>query len=304
MAASNVPVIMREGDFVSDELIATCWTTAGACEPLSEDDRSPLPIRQRVEAASQAGFKGFGIRHGDLMDVEEDVGFPGFRRMLDDHGIVHVELEFLGGWSSDRAEVRSASAAVRADLLRAAEALGARHIKVGGVLDIAASASTLDTSRVAARFTQLAEDAAQVGTMVGLEPMPFSDIRTLQDAREIVVKAAHPSGGLFLDVWHVARAGIDYGEIATLSAREIVGVELDDASRCVAGSLWEDTHNERLFPGEGDLNVQAFISAVRRTGYTGPFGVEMLSTEFRRLPLTEAVQRAYSTTRSVVNTPG
>lgn len=233
--------------------------------------------------------------------MEEDLGFPSLRRMLDDNGIVHVELEFLAGWSSDDPEVRSASAAVRADLLRAAEALGARHIKVGGMLT--GEACTLNTDRVAARFARLADDAAQAGTMVGLESMPFFDIRTPRIAREIVEKAGHPSGGLFLDVWHVARAGVDYEDIAALCARQIVGVELDDASRCTVGTLWEDTHNARLFPGEGDLNIQAFVSAVKRTGYTGPFGVEMLSTEFRKLPLAEAVQRAYSTTRSVVATP-
>ncbi|WP_413802518.1 sugar phosphate isomerase/epimerase family protein [Streptomyces iranensis] len=282
---------------LSVDLIATCWTTAGACEPLSSDDRSPLPIRQRVEAASEAGFRGFGIRHGDLREVEETLGFSAFRRMLDDHGMVHVELEFLGGWSSDDPEVRSASAVLRADLLRAAEALGARHIKVGGVL--AAEGGTLDTDRVATRFARLAEDAAQAGTMVGLEPMPFFEIRTPQIAQEIVEKAGHPSGGLFLDVWHVARAGVDYEDIAALSARQIVGVELDDASQCIVGTLWEDTHNARLFPGEGDLNVKSFVSAVKRTGYTGPFGIEMLSSDFRKLPLAEAVQRAYSTTRSV-----
>ncbi|MFF7234645.1 TIM barrel protein [Streptomyces sioyaensis] len=284
-----------------DELIATCWTTAGACEPLSRDDRSPLLIRQRVEAASQAGFRGFGIRHGDLMDVEESLGFPAFRRILEDHGMVHVELEFLGGWSSDDPEVRSASAGLRADLLRAAEALGARHIKVGGVL--AEGGCTLDIDRVAARFARLAEDAAQAGTMVGLESMPFFEIRTPRIALEIVEKAGHPSGGLFLDVWHVARAGVDYEDIGALPARQIVGVELDDASQCITGTLWEDTHNARLFPGEGDLNVKSFVSAIKRTGYTGPFGVEMLSTEFRRLPLPEAVQRAYSTTRSMVSSP-
>ena len=59
------------------ELIAACWTTAGACEPLGADDRSPVPIRDRLEAASRAGFAGFGIRHGDLLDVERELGLAG-----------------------------------------------------------------------------------------------------------------------------------------------------------------------------------------------------------------------------------
>ena len=60
------------------ELIAACWTTAGACEPLGADDRSPVPIRDRLEAASRAGFAlaSFPVEHiagVELDDADADV---------------------------------------------------------------------------------------------------------------------------------------------------------------------------------------------------------------------------------------
>jgi hypothetical protein len=58
--------------------IAACPTTAGACEPMGADNRSPVPIRERVVAASQVGFAGFGIRHEDLLDVERTFSFAKF----------------------------------------------------------------------------------------------------------------------------------------------------------------------------------------------------------------------------------
>jgi|tagenome__1003787_1003787.scaffolds.fasta_scaffold20698470_2 hypothetical protein len=83
------------------QLIAACWTTAGACDPMGPDDRSPLPIEDRVGTHACARFVGFGIRHGDLLEVERGLGFPGFRSLLDDNGIEHLELEFLEGWYAD-----------------------------------------------------------------------------------------------------------------------------------------------------------------------------------------------------------
>ena len=49
------------------DLLATCWTTAGDAAPLRGDERSPLPLRERVEAAAAAGFRGIGLLHIDLV---------------------------------------------------------------------------------------------------------------------------------------------------------------------------------------------------------------------------------------------
>ncbi len=273
------------------ELIAACWTTAGACDPMGVDDRSPVPIRDRVEAAAQAGFAGFGLRHGDLLVVEEMIGFGEFGRMLAVNGIKYLELEFLEGWYS-AGEERARSDAQRADLLRAAETLGAIRIKVGGHF----AGGPLDVAHVTDEFGKLAEDARQAGTAVGIEPMPFADVKTPEMGLEIVTKANHRHGGLYVDIWHVARAGVDVASLASLPVECISGVELDDADHEVRGTLIEDTFNSRRFPGEGDLDVRGFIDAIKKTGYSGTWGVEMLSTDYRSLPVAEATRRAYDTT--------
>lgn len=278
------------------DLIAACWTTAGACDPMGSDDRSPLPIEDRVRAAARAGFRGFGIRHGDLLRVEETLGFSGFRSLLDDNGMRHLELEFLEGWYAT-GEERAASDAQRADLLRAAETLGARHIKIGGHF----AGGPLDVDHVAEELHRLGVDAGNAGTKVGIEPMPFADVKTPELGLEIVRKADHPAAGLFVDIWHVARAAVGFESLSSLPAEHLFGIELDDAGAEVHGTLIEDTFNGREFPGEGVLDVQAFINAIKRTGYQGPYGVEMLSTQFRQLPLEEAVRRAYDTTIRFLN---
>ena len=51
-----------------------------------------------------------------------------------------------------------------------------------------------------------------------------------------------------------------------------------------------------LWSVEGDQDVIGFIRAIREIGYTGPWGVEILSSEHRRLPLMEALKAAHDTT--------
>ena len=274
------------------DLIAACWTTAGACDAMGPDDRSPVPIRERVAAATDAGFTGFGIGHLDLMDVERNIGFAGFRALLDEYGVKHLELEVLEQFHST-GEIRARSDAKRADLLRAAESLGALRMKSIGSF----AGGEVDVERAADEFGRLCEQARSAsGMSVGLEPMPFSDIRTPDIALDIVTRAGRANGGVFLDVWHVARAGLEMKSLATIPVEHIAGVELDDADAEVRGTLLEDTFNGRRFPGEGVLDVRGFVDAVTKTGYSGPWGVEMLSTDFRAMPVREATRRAYDTT--------
>jgi sugar phosphate isomerase/epimerase len=104
-------------------LLATCWTTAGDAAPLRGDERSPIPIRERVEAAAAAGFRGIGLLHADLMPALDRYGVTGLRSLLDDHGIVDLELEVLTDWWAT-GPARQRSDRVRRDLLTAAEPLG------------------------------------------------------------------------------------------------------------------------------------------------------------------------------------
>src|SRR3954452_20898391 len=48
-------VAMNDVVTAADELLATCWTTAGDAAPSREDWRSPVPLRERIEAAGGAG---------------------------------------------------------------------------------------------------------------------------------------------------------------------------------------------------------------------------------------------------------
>ena len=281
------------------DLLATCWTTAGDAAPLRGDEQSPIPLQERVEAAATAGFRGFGLVYADLVVAEWEYGLAGIRSLLDDNGLVHLELELLTDWWADGPR-RRRSDEVRGKLLEAAGALGARHVKVAP--DV--SGEPWDHDRWVAEFAVLAEDARQAGTRVGLEFLPWSNIRTVHDGLRLVRDAGHDAGGLVIEVWHTERAGTQPAELAAVPLRHIVGVELIDADADQVGTLFEDTANRRRLCGEGSFDLQGCIRALRAAGWAGPWGVEILSEAFRRLPVGEAVAAAFATARAQLELAG
>ena len=275
-----------------DSLLATCWSSAGDAASDREDLRSRLPLRERVEAAAAAGFSGFGLLSADLPAAEEEYGLSGIRTMLDDNGIVDLELEGIPYWWDDGPR-REESDQIRRALLTAAEALGARHIKVTPDGEDA----PWDPDHWAAKFAQLAAQADGVGTRLGLEFFPWSNIRTLQDGLRLVEAAGHDAAGVVIDVWHIERAHTPTADLAAVPLHRIIGVELNDADPDVVGTLFQDTVHRRKYCGEGAFDLIGIITALRATGWTGPWGVEILSAEHRSLPVRKALRRAADSAR-------
>jgi sugar phosphate isomerase/epimerase len=278
------------------ELIASYWTIAGDVYPTAPNEISPFPFEKRVEAAARAGYCGLGLLHADLMAVSSRLGLSEMRRILDANGMHHVELEFLSDWYA-QGPARAESDIVRKDLLEAAEALSARCIKIAPSIDeTSLDDVALDMPRMIESFAALSREAGKYGTSIALEIMPFSNIRTLSAALELVSTDPQPNGGLYLDIWHMARGGIGYSEVAKIPQQCIKAVELDDADRDVVGTLWDDTRFHRRLCGEGALDIPAFLKATRKAGYQGPYAVEIISQEHRRLSLEEEAKRSFETT--------
>ena len=55
----------------------------------------------------------------------------------------------------------------------------------------------------------LADQAAERGTRIAIETMPFSAIATVPMGAEIVAAADHSAVGLLIDAWHVFRDVVD-----------------------------------------------------------------------------------------------
>ena len=146
--------------------------------------------------------------------------------MIAYHGLAHVEIELIQRWWIPRGE-RGSTYDVRDLLFEAAEVLSANLYQ-----DRIRTGASDNASGVADRpLRELAEEAADRGTKIAIETMPFSIIATVPMGADIVAAADHPAVGLLVDAWHVFRAGTSLEELReSLTPEMIFGVELDDAA--------------------------------------------------------------------------
>src|ERR1700750_2095807 len=104
------------------ELLATCWTHAGDAMPVRAHHLSPVDLRVRAEAVAAAGYTGIGFTIDDLDAAKTTYGLAQGRRICDDLGLIHREVELLDGWWTTGGRRRE-SDRTRMSLLAAAEVL-------------------------------------------------------------------------------------------------------------------------------------------------------------------------------------
>ena len=271
------------------ELLASYWTISAGL-PHTDREYSPFDFKDRVESAARAGFKGFGLWHADLDHILQRRTLQEMKRIFDDNGIEHIELEFLTDWFLDGDRKIKSDIQAR-KLLNAAEVLGARHVKVGDFRQ-----EKTPMPRLIEGFAGLCRQAAEHGTRIGFELMPFAMIDTLKESLTMIEGAGAKNGGIVLDLWHIVKLGIPYAEVGSIPLEHLVSVELNDGTFDAPWSLHEDTVNHRRLCGEGEFDVKGFIDCVLGTGYQGPWGIEVLSEELRKRPLDELTSRSFNTT--------
>jgi sugar phosphate isomerase/epimerase len=274
------------------DLLASYWTLAGPVELHTGREWSLFDVADRVAAAASAGFRGFGLWHADLLHILAERDPHELRMILDDGGMVHVELEFLWDWFLDPGtDERRRSDRRRRALLDAAGVLGARHVKVGNF-----TGRQVPVGLLTERFAELCAEAAEHGTSVAYEFM-YRDATagSLEAARSVVQGAGAANGGLALDLWHVVDLDVATAAIRELPAGTVVAAEVSDGE-WRPGSGARRSMRDRRLPGDGDFDIAGFVAAVRATGFQGPWGVELLSAAIGDVGPAELARRAYRST--------
>jgi sugar phosphate isomerase/epimerase len=263
------------------KLTASYITLAGA--GFTQPPR--FTFRQRCEAASAAGFARIGIHLNDLKILES----TDIAEILSDNDLELGEIEFFGGWAAPGSESASRQTLEKVREL-AASTGGGDHLSSGDFVG-----GPLDVDGAATRLQSAAEAVADVGLKIAVEAFEWSVIHSLPKACDLLSRVNVSNVGHLLDVWHFYNTGSTAESITELDATSVAAVQLNDGHRVHDNFLW-NARNTRLLPGEGDLDVRGFVSALISIGYDGPFGIESSYPEFRQLDVGEAAARAFDAT--------
>jgi sugar phosphate isomerase/epimerase len=126
-------------------------------------------------------------------------------------------------------------------------------------------------------YAMLADFAAGVGAKIALEPLNASianiesAIWTVAQAMEIIRAVDRENFGLCLDTWNVWQ-NADVQQEITRAGDRIFVVQISD---------WRTPRSfqDRLVPGEGATPLPALLRAIRESGWTGPYSVEIFSSQ-------------------------
>jgi len=276
-----------------DDLIASYYTLSGT--PVGQPPR--FSFDDRVGAAARAGFTGIGLPFDDYAALRasghSDADLLG---VLDRHGVQVLEVEFLFDWALEGPRAEAARTA-EATLHAMAEAFAPHHMNVG---DLQAPGDLAPLDVVAERFAGVCDRAAEHGTRVALEFLPWTGLADLAAAMHVVHAAGRPNGGLLIDAWHYFRGRPDHTSLRALHASDVVAVQLDDADAEVVGPIFEDTMFRRRLPGEGTFDLIGLVQTLDAIGVEVPYSVEIMSSAEQSLPVEQAARRAHDAVSTVL----
>ena len=248
---------------------------------------------EMVTCAAEAGFSHIGIRllpatpnepHYDL--VGDTPLLREVQARLAGTGVQVLDVEIFRMKPDTRmAEYEAAVAtAVR---------LGARELLVAG--------NDPDDARQIASFAAFCELAARYGLGAMLEFMPWTQAQDLPQATRIVERSGAANAGVLIDPFHFSRSRSRIEDIALVPPARLRYLQFCDVPAAVPPTMeaiLDQARAERLFPGEGELDLLALLRAVPPDV---PLSIEVPTHQLARtVGPTERARRALAATRRVL----
>lgn len=233
-------------------------------------------LEEKLRAAAAAGFAGVEIFENDLIGstlTPRDV-----RAMLDDLGLacmLYQPFRDFEGMPGDLRQRAFDRAKAKFDLMGE---LGTDRILICSNCQ---PASLGDRQRIIDDFRELGDIAQERGIILGYEALAWGrHVNDHRDAWAIVEAVDHPHVGIILDSFHSLSRKIPSESIRAIPGDKIAFVQLADAPLLDMDLLYWSRHFRNL-PGQGGLNVEAYVAEILRTGYSGPLSLEIFNDRFR-----------------------
>jgi sugar phosphate isomerase/epimerase len=116
---------------------------------------------------------------------------------------------------------------------------------------------------------------------------PF--VHTMAEMKELIAAIERPNVGFVLDSWHWYTAGEGEAELLSLSNRDVVACDLNDAPAGIAVDQQKDSERD-LPSATGVIDLKTFLGALIKIGYDGPVRAEPFKADLRKLPKEKAVE--------------
>ena len=227
------------------------------------------PILEKIAVAAKAGYTGIELWHDDMDAFVADGGsIEDIRKCVDDHGLKVPTTIHIHGWFQPAGDEHATAMDSARRKLEQAQAVGAPHSVAGPPHGAA------DRQLGMRHYHELLELGTRFGVRPAFEYLGFiQDLKTIDDAIEIIEGCGHPNACMVLDPFHcyVGEGGVE--SIAKLSVDQIAVSHFNDAPADPPANTQRDPN--RAMPGDGVIDLKRYCNLLRQIDYAGFVSLEL-----------------------------
>ncbi|MEK3917635.1 sugar phosphate isomerase/epimerase [Paenibacillus sp. FSL H7-0331] len=265
-------------------------------------------IQDFVRAAAEHEFEAITAGGTELEEWIAQDGAESVNSFLREQGIQIGSIGLSVQWRNSEEEFRSGLARLAKDA-EAAAAVGCTTCTTY-VLPSTDHNAAHFMAIATRRLRTCAQILAPYGISFGLEFVGPHHLRTrwanpfiwgLQETLDWIDAIGERNVGLLFDSYHWYTNGLGVDDILRLDASQIVLAHINDAPDV---PLAEVLDNERVYPGEGVIDLTGFLRGLHQIGYTGLVAQEILTPQPSTEPSSVLLKRSQEAFRKVYTEAG
>jgi sugar phosphate isomerase/epimerase len=246
------------------------------------------PLPGKLQAMQKAGFAATELLSGDLFESMRGPDWTVER--LRESGLAISIFQLLRDFEGSHPDLLDHKLEVSRQIFGHARLVGSDTVVLGCNTDPAAGG---DRKRIVSDLARLAEVAAEEGIRIAYESLSWgtwaSDYRV---GWSIVQEVNAHNLGVMLDSSHIGALDLPFDAIADIDPDKIYLAEIADLPR-MRMDIAEMSRYYRLFPGEGLLDLEAYIRRLEEIGYAGYYSLEVFNAHNRQLPPAEVAEKGF-----------
>ncbi|HID05529.1 MAG TPA: sugar phosphate isomerase/epimerase [Armatimonadetes bacterium] len=259
----------------------------------------PADILEKIRIASEANYDAIELWNDDMTAYIESGGsMQDIVTALADHGLKVPSVIAIHNWMDTEGDEHRRALDEAKRRMEQAVAVGAPYIVATPPRQMD---TPLDYDRAGERYRELLELGRQIGVLPALEFLGFSEtVYRIDQAWEIVKRAADPQGTVVLDTFHLYRGGSTLDDAPDLIGERIAIFHFNDVPSGIPREQLTDA--DRVYPGDGILPLREWVGIVQARGYRGAISLELFNRTLWERDLREVARIGLEKVKAVLET--
>lgn len=260
-------------------------------------------MAQALEYAAQYGFEAIEADSGWLASAPE-ADVARFLERMKERGIVWAQAGLPVEFKKSEEEYQAGLKALPATA-KALQRAGVTRVGTW-IMPAHPTLTYLENFKMhSQRLGQAAGVLGDHGCRLGIEYVGpktlwtssrYAFIHTMPEMKELIAAMGRPNVGIVLDSWHWYTSGGTLADLKTLTNKDVVSIDLNDAPLNVPLDQQQDGQRE-LPCATGVIDLASFLNTLNALGCDAPVRCEPFNAALRAMPLEQALRTTITAMR-------